>query len=315
MNYPRGWARLPGPADFLQTVAAFLMDGNSVIVGLPAGGPSDDIIAIEVAELIEREGGFRWDAIRAAEEVSVYPRKLVESRFGSDDAGNAILWVNAVSRDSASADWMEHARQFAQVDGSPRICITAMEDHVPARTGSALDTKLRLCLWTDFVTATDSRVLVERYARNFERTPEHVALKCALVATLAGSDLVIANTLSRCPLKHISNPTRHPPHCIWEAQVAILFPIIERERQNYLEIYRDFWQLPHKRRDGTTVQDADNLGIGDLLHQARQTKMLRRELPRLDWLLRVRNALAHSEIVAWDTLVSPVGIQVADFRD
>ena len=49
--------------------------------------------------------------------------------------------------------------------------------------------------------------------------------------------------------------------------------------------------------------------------QARSGGPLEGEGQRLDWLRRVRNALAHNDVVPWGTLTSPIAVQIADFRE
>lgn len=72
---------------------------------------------------------------------------------------------------------------------------------------------------------------------------------------------------------------------------------------------------PHTRKDGTEIRRLEDLEIGDMAAQARRFRVLETEQRRLDWLRRVRNALAHNEIVPWGTLVSPVALQIVDFRE
>lgn len=90
---------------------------------------------------------------------------------------------------------------------------------------------------------------------------------------------------------------------------------MERERQRLLDAYRTLWHLPHIRKDETEVSILEELQIGDMTYQALHIRALAGERQRLNWLQRVRNALAHGEPVAWGTLVSLAAQQVADFRE
>lgn len=172
-------------------------------------------------------------------------------------------------------------------------------------------------MWRDFVTALDSRVLVERFGRSFGCSPEHIALKSALVAELAGPDLEVAEQLGQERIGSIFAPGKHPPERIWAAQVGVLLPIVERERRRLLRVHRDLWRLPHTRRDdGKEIDCAEDLEIGDMAFQAQEwSGAFKAEKQCLDWLRRVRNRLAHNEIVPWGTLVSTTALQIVDFRE
>jgi hypothetical protein len=139
-------------------------------------------------------------------------------------------------------------------------------------------------------------------------------LRSALVAELAGTDLTFAERLSREPLGRVLQASDHPRERIWAAQIAVLFPLVERERQCILDTHRTLWRLPHTRNDGTQIRCLKDLEIGDMAAQARWSGPLEVERQRLNWLRRVRNQLAHNEVVPWGTLTSPIGIRIADFR-
>ena len=201
------------------------------------------------------------------------------------------------------------------MESAPQICVAVGSDRVPGGTGNGLEVNLRICRWSDFVTATDSRVLSERRARRFEHTAEHIALKSALVEALAGADLAAAEALTRLKVGRILDPQRYPPERIWRAQIAILFPIVEQEWRRYLQNYQDRWRVPHTRQDGRDVRQIDDLEIGDLVRQAHEFGMRPEDRRRLEWSHRVRNALAHVEIVRWETLMSPEGLAIVDFRE
>ena len=176
------------------------------------------------------------------------------------------------------------------------------------------DKRLRRRLWRDFVTPLDARALVERLGRRLGHRTAHLALRSAVVAELARADLDCAEQLSRAPLGRILQARSYPRERIWAAQVSVLFPLVERERQRLLETYQAIWRVPHTRKDGTQIRCRNDLEVGDMAVQARVVGSLEGERQRLGWLRRVRNALAHNEVVPWSTLTSPVAVQVADFR-
>ena len=140
-------------------------------------------------------------------------------------------------------------------------------------------------------------------------------LRGAVIAELAGDDLTSAEGLAHEPLGRILDDRERPRDRVWAAQVAVLFPVIERERQRLVDAHRNLWWLPHTRPDGSQIDTLDELEIGDLAAQLARIGSLPREYRRAEWLRRVRNDLAHNRTVSWSTLVSPAAIQIIDFRD
>lgn len=310
MNFPRAWARLPGPADLLYAIVEDLGDRYSVFVGLPED-VSGAMFAVEVADLIKRDRRGRWEAVRATEACAISPSDSVTRRLNRGEPGGCILWVDATSSEDAAVAWIDYVRRTTEVPDIPPICIGM----AAVRAASCEeDKRLRRRIWQDFVTALDSRVLVERSARRRGNGPMHTALKSALIAELAGSDVAMADRLSRQPLDRMVDAEEHPDERVWAAQVSVLLPVVERERQRLLDVHRAVWRLPHTRKDGTQAECLEDLQTGDLAFQAQRITALARERPHLDWLRRVRNALAHGERVAWGTLISPAAPQIVDFR-
>ena len=312
MTLPARWTRLPGPADFLAAVVRFLADGNTVFVGLPDNVPAEEVLGVAVADSISRDTVWRWDALRPTDPHACAPLDYIAQNFDETDAGDVVLWVDAVRCDALATVWERYARHFAGMVGAPRVCL-AMN---AARPDDDLNTGgIRRCLWRDFVTPTDSRVLTEGYLRVSEHTPNYVSLKSSLVATLSGADLAKAYDLSQLSLRDLLDTERSPQHLVWEAQIPVLFPVIERARRGYIEDerYNQLWRLPHQREDGKEVQDAEELEIGDLVYQAREIEALNSEVTRLEWLRQVRNALAHHKAVGWGTLNALVGRPFVNF--
>lgn len=310
MSLPRAWARLPGPVDFLETVLEDLGDRVSVVAGLPSE-IEGATLAVEIADLVKHRRLGRWEAVRSTEARTLVPSESIARRFNGGNAGGAVLWIDATSWDVAATAWADHARRFAEAPDMPRLCI-AMD--AACAESCEEDKRLRRRLWRDFVTALDARALVERLGRRSGHRQAHIVLRSALVGELAGTDLAFAERLSRDPLDRILDADDHPRERIWAAQVAVLFPIVERERQYLLKTHQSLWRLPHTRKDGTQIRHLKNLEIGDMAAQAWVSGPLAVERQRLNWLRRVRNQLAHNEVVPWGTLTSPIAIRIADFR-
>lgn len=311
MSLPRAWARLPGPVDFLDTVLEDLADRVSVLAGLPDETLSDTL-AVEVADLVKHRGLGRWEVVRSTEARTRRPSDSMNRRFNGGNPASSILWIDATGGEVAATAWANYARDSAERPDIPRLCIAMDATHAEA---CGEDKRLRRRLWRDFATPLDARAIVERFGRRSGLRPANVALRSALVAELADTDLARAERLARSPLREILDASNHPRERIWAAQAGVLFPIVERQRQWLLKRHETLWQVPHTRRDGTQIRHRQRLEIGDMAAQARSGGLLGVDHAHLDWLRRVRNQLAHNEVVSWGTLTSPTAVRIADFRE
>ena len=306
------WNRLPGPADFLETIVEDLVGGNTVLAGLPDVTRSMSWCSVEIAEVVKLKKIGQWSAVRSEEACQWAPSQSVKNR--RVNAERLVLWVDATDKDTASK-WVNYTRRrFVEFEEIPRICIAMPMIHAEVYQE---DSRLRRHLWTDFVTASDSRVLIERWCRYSGKNPMHIALKSTLVAELTGPDLVWAEKLAHESLRQILDPSKFCPEHIWSAQVSVLFPLIGRERWRLLKKYQNLWNLPHCREDGRKIRHLEKLEIGDLYAQVehQQVKVHKTDEERLNWLRLVRNRLAHHDIVLWGTLTSPEARQIANFGE
>lgn len=87
-------------------------------------------------------------------------------------------------------------------------------------------------------------------------------------------------------------------------------PEDDEEAEKFLDRYK-----VSLRKDGKEFRSLEDLEIGDMAVQARWVGLPDAERQRLGWFRRVRNALAHNEVVSWETLTSPIAIRIMDFRE
>lgn len=161
MSISTTWNRLPGPADFLDTIIEDLVGGNTVLVGIPDTIRSR--CSVMIAETVKRKEIGRWAAVRSWEAHQSTLNQFIENY--NSDAKILVLWVEATDEDTVSK-WVNDARRrFAGGDEMPCICIAMPIVHAEVYQE---DSGLRRHLWTDFVTSSDSRVLIERWCRYLE---------------------------------------------------------------------------------------------------------------------------------------------------
>ncbi len=87
----------------------------------------------------------------------------------------------------------------------------------------------------------------------------------------------------------------------WRAQVGVLLPFLEEERNRCLLEYGHLLRVPHDTGHGSVIRDRQELEIGHIHHQLRRRTGVR-DLDRLRLLRDVRNALAHHEPLSPEVL-------------
>ena len=308
MSFALAWARLPGPSDFIRTVVGDMRDGNIVVTGLP--NPYPKHIALEVAEACKLERLGMWFTVGSKEAQTTPPQDSIDARTAGNRSSRWVIWVDAKDDESAYS-WINFANRVAGDDAAPNVCI-AMAISRAEKCNE--EKRLRRRLWQDFVSPTDSRVIAERHCRQSGRSRLHTELKCALIAKLAGANLSEADLMSKGKLSGLLDTNKFDHKLIWAAQVSVLFPLVDRERRRLLKQYHDHWDLPHDRVKGQKIYNLDEFEIGDMCIQAYKKPILKLELKRLRWLRQVRNELAHYKVISWGSLMSPVALEIADFR-
>jgi hypothetical protein len=100
------------------------------------------------------------------------------------------------------------------------------------------------------------------------------------------------------------DPNREIIRRIWSAQVGVLFPYVEQQRQVILGQLRGVLQVPFITRFGASITDWRDLEIGHIESQIATNQIAISDETRLRLrdLRRIRNCLAHQEVVPHDLL-------------
>ena len=88
---------------------------------------------------------------------------------------------------------------------------------------------------------------------------------------------------------------------VWKAEIGVVFPFIEEQRVEIVELIRPMLKLPIQTEFGV-IEEASDLEIGQLLHCARVSGMRGPVRRSLEHLTGMRHALAHLEPVDSDQL-------------
>ena len=296
------WSLLPGPIDFVYAIVGDLRDGHFVIAGIPHEYARD--VAVEVAEASKREQLGVWSTVGIDEARMASADALIRTHGTENRSGSGIIWVNAIDNEVATS-WINYANEFASKDITPKVCVA-----VPTSCARKCkeEKHLRRRLWLDFVTSTDSRVLVERHCRQGRYSRVQMELKCELVTKLAGSNLSSAERMATGKLSKLFDIKTHRKEDVWAAQVAVLLPFVDKERRRILKQYPGCWRVPRFRQE-------EDLEVGEMWMQAQQSRVLEQEKRRLEWLRRVRNDLAHNKVISWGTFMSAITLKFADFAN
>jgi hypothetical protein len=93
-------------------------------------------------------------------------------------------------------------------------------------------------------------------------------------------------------------------HLIWKAEIGILMPYVEEQRQSLLRLYGSRLAIPFQTKTGEIVRDLYDLEIGHIEYQAsRLTGVANGELAWISQLKLARNSLSHFEPVAREVLL------------
>ena len=310
MSVPASWTQLPGPSDFVADVVRDLASGYIVVIGLPKG-LTHSSLSLELAETVDRRGIGSFRVFRETELMEHRPRDLYRDG-GEDGYSGWVAFADTRCDDGIAEAWREFVFERLDCSRNSGLCIALhheMAEELDEQKG------LRIRLWRDFVTSVDVRVIVNRRERGLDRSLECIALKSALVAELAGTDLDAAHRLSECALKDLMDVRRFPYDRVWSAQVSVLLPLVNRERQRILSTYAGLWTVPYFVDRSRNIDDPSELEISHMVRQAMDIPVIAKELGLLRWLLRVRNLIAHMRVVSWATLVSPHISGRINFRD
>lgn len=310
MSYPTNWAELPGPTDFLGEVVRDLTSGGIVVVGVPTALPHS-ALAVELTESVHLHGLGSCLVFREREMRERPPRELYFGRVAHGRVGR-VAFADARFDGRVADAWREFLFERLDCASASGVCVgfhDVFAEELPERKG------VRIRLWREFVSPVDARVIVLRRERGLERSAEAVQLKCALVAELAGSDLDSACRLAECTLRELIDVTRFPRERIWSAQVAVLLPLVDRERRRLLKTYSESWVVPYWIDESHTVDNLSELEVSHMVRQARGNPVIAKELGLLRWLRGVRNSMAHMNVVSWATLVSPHITERMNFRE
>lgn len=120
-----------------------------------------------------------------------------------------------------------------------------------------------------------------------------------LTDTMDGEEKTHSAALS---LRDLSNEIRRR---IWSAEVGVLFPYVEEQRQTILRRLRGLLRVPFETRFGEIITDWRDLEIGHIESQIATNGIpVAREMRRmLQHLRQIRNCLAHQEVVPKDLLL------------
>jgi len=92
---------------------------------------------------------------------------------------------------------------------------------------------------------------------------------------------------------------------VWKAEIAVLMPYIEEQRQSLLKRYRKHLRVPFKTTGGAQIDNVYDLEIGHIEWQlARSMGITRDEIDGISDLKNARNSLSHLEPVETPVLSS-----------
>lgn len=149
----------------------------------------------------------------------------------------------------------------------------------------------------------EPKVILNEFGRKRGWTPEVVRggqprWDIGLTDTIDGEEKIHSAALS------LMDSTDEIRRRIWSAEVGVLFPYVEEQRQTILRRLSGLLRVPFATRFGEIITDWHDLEIGHIesqivthgLHVTRETRRMLRQLRE------IRNCLAHQEAVSRELL-------------
>lgn len=303
MKLPYGWQTLPGPADFLARIKSDLEIGESVWAYFPHA-PAN------IGTWIRRDlKDWDWQRVSHLSEES------------SSTLREGVIYWWEVPSDSAQSqqDFRRAVTSVRRAGGSLRICaLTRCNDDSEVRALRNAE-GIRVRVWSDYVTQTDSRVVVERIGRKEGWPSGYTNLMSAVVSQVVRNDLGRAGEFSMRGLREILDDESLDNGDMWVGQVQVLFPRINFLRQLMIKKYSSLWCVPYHRPESSgsrrTVTEMMELEVSDLSRQSDElTGISERDRKDLREATSIRNRLAHHEVVNWKTLSSDFASRILDIR-
>ena len=299
MTFPADWTTLPGVSDYLSKIIKNLKDGNSVWLYFP-NAPSN--FGAWVRSELKH---WQWKRLLRRSDLQA---EILQS--------GCVYWVEIES------DSSEFRNIFKEKIKSTRFARIG----VLVRSNSQKSVKqlrgvegISVNVWSDFVTSTDSRVLVERIGRSRDWSYGYIDMMSAIVSQLARRDLGLASEYANRGISDILSENLSRNEDIWIAQLQVLFPKIDQFRKEIIRKYRAEWKLPWlDEKAEKEVKNIDNLEIKHLLSQIKNLPIScieSKDFRHLQDAKKYRNKLAHQDVLSWEELISNFGIQVLRIKE
>lgn len=92
---------------------------------------------------------------------------------------------------------------------------------------------------------------------------------------------------------------------VWNAEVGVLFPMLERHRHGLIARYGRRLSVPHQPPSGERIEEVRDLEFAHMAVQWRNAGDLRQPREFALWLRDIRNCVAHGEPVLASVLLNP----------
>jgi len=216
-----GWWRLPGPARYVQSVAAAALDGTSVVLSVPAFTPGSLESALRHA--LDHDGR-QWLSITVPADSPLSPGGFLQSLFGGEGPpdllptarnlarlpgfAGRILWLEGVSSACWPA-WRSFLTAYAEAvraddEWHRTIFVVPFEGEPdPAITE---DVTLDCTAYRNAASPTDMILYVAEGLRRAGLPPLHGALAGAVIRRVAAWDPLAADMLIADPPATLADP-------------------------------------------------------------------------------------------------------------
>lgn len=337
------WGRLVNSVRFLDDVKDILMDRRSVIMNFSDNIPWLDIMTYTLEQQLAFMTDTRSFEVHDASKIRVEPGKYLFERFcseaerrkywpGRDKSYERFLATNINTTlnhriicitgiNSGNADiWLKTVTEYLENRDSEDRGIFILIVQGANTNESKLIGNVK---YTDYVTDYDCLMLCMTMLSSAKCSSTQKQYVSEIASNIARNNVEIAGVLATAELSLAQNPFETASEklrnnnitindleervktAVWEAQIKLVFPLLEDFRRELVQKYQSKIQqfLPITSSAGERVDKATEVEIGQLYFICGKEKILdKTEFNLLKTMREARNLLAHRDILTYNKL-------------
>ncbi len=340
------WSRMVNAVRFLNDAHDSLMSGKSVVLHFPGEIPWQELLIEELERKLGRTSDDRMFRVHSVKDVKEDPGEYLFRHYCSEEErGNywapthqtyerflamspkttlthRYLCLKDVNSENCSR-WIKSISDYTEAcekDAEHGLFILLSQGAAPRSTKS-----VNVYQYANYITDYDCLMLCQTLISSLSCSSAAKQYISEVASNLADNQVELAGMLVSYKMELIQKPesvawevfTKENIACenlrekvntaLWEAQVKIIFPLLERYRRDLIQKHQHQLKkhLPMPGSDGKMIHSLNELELGELYFLCYNHKLLSTpEFNRLVKMRDARNSLAHWGVIPYSELVN-----------